>query len=91
MAKFPLAANGRSLAENDANGFIKLIFDKKYGELLGGHILAYNASELVGELGTVMKLEGTAEEISTTIHAHPTLSEIILEAAHSFDGKPIHM
>lgn len=91
VAKFPLAANGRSLAENDANGFIKLIFDKKYGELLGGHILAYNASELVGELGTVMKLEGTAEEISTTIHAHPTLSEIILEAAHSFDGKPIHI
>lgn len=91
VATFPLVANGRSLAENDTNGFIKLIFDKKYGELLGGHILAYNASELVGELGIVMKLEGTAEEISTTIHAHPTLSEIILEAAHSFDGKPIHI
>lgn len=91
VTTFPLAANGRSLAENDSNGFIKLIFDTKLGELLGGHILAYNASELLGELGTVMKLEGTAEEIATTVHAHPTLSEIILEAAHSFDGKPIHM
>lgn len=91
VTKFPLAANGRSLAENDTRGFVKLIFDKKYGELLGGHILAYNASEILGELGTIMKLEGTAEEISSTIHAHPTLSEIILEAAHSFEGKPIHM
>ncbi len=54
-------------------------------------MLAYNASELLGEIGVTMKLEGTAEEIAQTIHAHPTLSEIILEAAHGFDGKPIHM
>jgi dihydrolipoamide dehydrogenase len=91
VTMFPLAANGRSLAENDTLGFVKLIFDTKLGELLGGHILAYNASELLGELGTVMKLEGTAEEIASTIHAHPTLSEAIMEAAHSYDGKPIHM
>jgi dihydrolipoamide dehydrogenase len=88
---FPLVANGRSLAENDATGFVKLIFDTEYGELLGGHILAYNASELLGELGMVMKLEGTAEDIAHTIHAHPTLSEIILEAAHGYVDKPIHM
>jgi dihydrolipoamide dehydrogenase len=91
VSTFPLAANGRSLAENDTNGFVKLIFDTKYGELLGGHVLAYNASELLGELGVVMKLEGTAEEIAATIHAHPTLSEVILEAAHGFEGKPIHI
>ena len=91
VSTFPVAANGRSLGENEPNGFIKIIFDKKYGEVLGAHLLAYNASELLGEIGVTMKLEGTAEEIAQTIHAHPTLSEIILEAAHGFDGKPIHI
>ena len=91
VSTFPLAANGRSLGENEPNGFIKIIFDKKYGEVLGAHMLAYNASELLGEIGVTMKLEGTAEEIAQTIHAHPTLSEIILEASHGYDGKPIHM
>jgi dihydrolipoamide dehydrogenase len=91
VSTFPLAANGRSLGENEPNGFIKIIFDKKYGEVLGAHLLAYNASELLGEIGVTMKLEGTAEEIAQTIHAHPTLSEIILEAAHGYDGKPIHI
>lgn len=90
ISTFPLAANGRSLSENEKDGFIKLIISPKYKEILGAHILAYSASELIAEIGVTLELEGTAHELAHTIHAHPTLSEIVMEAAHGAIDKPIH-
>ncbi|MBE0700960.1 MAG: dihydrolipoyl dehydrogenase [Acholeplasmataceae bacterium] len=90
ISTFPLGANGRAMSENEKDGFVKLIVDTKYKEILGAHILAYSASELIAEIGITLELEGTAYELASTIHAHPTLSEIIMEAAHGAIGKPIH-
>ncbi len=88
---FPLIGNGKSLADGQSEGFIKLLVSEKYKEILGAHILAYNASDLIAELGVTMELEGTAYEIANTIHPHPTLSEIVMEAAEGAIGKPIHI
>lgn len=88
---FPIMANGKALADNEKDGFIKLIVDEKYKEILGAHILSYNASDLITEIGVTMELEGTAFEIANTIHPHPTLSEIIMEAALGAIDKPIHL
>lgn len=88
---FPIAGVGKSVADGEKDGFIKLLVGKKYKELLGAHIFSYNASDLIAELGVTMKLEGTAYEIADTIHAHPTLSEIVMEAAHGAIDKPIHI
>lgn len=87
---FPLLASGKALADNEKDGFVKLLVSEKYKEILGAHILAYNASDLIAELGVTMELEGTAYEIANTVHPHPTLSEIIMEAAHGAIDKPIH-
>lgn len=91
VSTFPLMASGKAMADNEKDGFIKLIVSEKYKEILGAHILSYNASDLIAELGVTMELEGTAYEIAHTIHPHPTLSEIILEAAHGAVDKPIHI
>lgn len=91
VSTFPLQASGKAMADNEKDGFIKLIVSEKYKEILGAHILSYNASDLIAELGVTMTLEGTAYEIAHTIHPHPTLSEIIMEAAHGAIDKPIHM
>ena len=88
---FPLQASGKALADNEKDGFIKLIVNEKYKEVLGAHILAYNASDLIAEIGVTMELEGTAYELAYTIHPHPTLSEIVMEAAHGAIDKPIHL
>ncbi len=88
---FPLVGNGKSIADGQTDGFIKLLVSDKYKEILGVHILAYNASDLIAELGVTMTLEGTAHELADTIHPHPTLSEIIMEAAEGAIGKPIHI
>ncbi len=88
---FPIAGVGKSVADGEKDGFIKLLVGKKYKELLGAHIFSYNASDLIAELGVTMKLEGTAYELAETIHAHPTLSEIVMEAAHGAIDKPIHI
>lgn len=91
VSKFPLAANGRSLSEGETVGFIKVITDKEYGELLGVHILAPNATELVSEAVVTMELEGTVFELAKTIHPHPTISEVVMEVAHGAIGKHIHI
>jgi dihydrolipoamide dehydrogenase len=88
---FPLAANGKALAEGEANGFIKVLADKEYGELLGVHILSMSATDMISEAVTTMELEGTVYEIAKAIHPHPTLSEIVMEAAHGIIDKPIHI
>jgi dihydrolipoamide dehydrogenase len=88
---FPLQASGKALADNEKDGFVKLIISKKYKEVLGAHILSSNASDLIAEIGVVLELEGTAYEIAHTIHPHPTISEVIMEAALGAIDKPIHM
>ncbi len=91
VSLFPVAANGRAMADNEKDGFVKLIVDKQFKEIIGAHILAYNASELISEISMTLELEGTAYELAHAIHPHPTLSEMIMEAAHGATGKHIHL
>jgi dihydrolipoamide dehydrogenase len=91
IGKFTFRANGRALASGSAEGFVKLIADAKSDRLLGAHIIGANASELVQEAVSVMEFEGTAEDLARTVHAHPTLSEAVKEAALAVDKRAIHM
>jgi len=89
VGKFPYSASGKATAAGDREGFVKLIFDEKYGELLGAHIIGDQATEMIAELGVAKTLEGDFESIAKTVHAHPTLSEMIMEAAEDADGQAI--
>ncbi len=91
VGKFPMSASGKALAMGETEGFVKIIADKKYGEILGVHIIGASATEIIAEAAAVMKLEGTLEELVNTIHAHPTIAETIMEAAHCALGEPIHL
>ncbi|MCM3713038.1 dihydrolipoyl dehydrogenase [Alkalihalobacillus oceani] len=90
-AKFPFAANGRALSLNDADGFMKLITRKDDGLVIGAQIAGPNASDMIAELGLAIETGMTAEDIALTIHAHPTLGEITMEAAEVALGTPIHI
>jgi dihydrolipoamide dehydrogenase len=91
VGKFPFTASGKALAVGEPEGFVKLIIAEPHGEVLGAHILGDNATELIAELGLAMDLEATWEEIEGTIHAHPTLSEAVHEAAGAAFGHAIHI
>ena len=91
IGKFPFTASGKARAIGETDGFVKLIFDEKYGELLGAHIVGAEATEMIAELGVAKALETTASGIMNTIHAHPTLSEAIMEAAENAYGHSIHI
>jgi len=91
VGKFPFSASGKASAAGAKDGFVKLIFDAKYGELLGGHMIGANVTELVAELVAVRKLETTGEELIKTVHPHPTMSEAIMEAAAAAYGEVIHL
>jgi dihydrolipoamide dehydrogenase len=91
IGKFPFMASGKAFASGDREGFVKLIFDAKYGELLGGHIIGPEATELISEITLAKSMEATYESIIKTIHAHPTLSESIMEAAANAYGESIHL
>jgi len=90
VGKFPFAASGKAVAAGDAEGFVKVITDTATGEILGAHILGNEAPELIAEYVLAMNLEGTVEEIHHSIHAHPTLSEALAEAAAATSGEAIH-
>ena len=90
VGKFSFLASGKGMAVGDTLGFVKLIFDEKYGELLGAHIVGSEATEMIAELGIAKALEATWDDLSMTIHAHPTLSEAIMEAAMDAQGHSIH-
>jgi len=90
VGKFFFQASGKAVAVGDTIGFVKLIFDTKYGELLGAHIIGSSATELIAELSIAKSLETTWEDIAMMVHAHPTLSEAIMEAALDAFGAPIH-
>jgi len=91
VGKFPFTASGKAVAVNHPEGFVKIITDVATGEILGAHILGSDATELIAEFGLAMELEATWEEIHATIHAHPTLSEAIGEAAASIHHEAIHI
>ncbi|EKS4342451.1 dihydrolipoyl dehydrogenase [Clostridium sporogenes] len=91
VGKFPLIYNGKSLIMNDTEGFIKIIADKKYEEVLGVHILGPRATDLITEAALALRLEATLEEIITTVHAHPTIGEAMKEAALAVNKEAIHM
>jgi dihydrolipoamide dehydrogenase len=91
IGKFPFSVSGRALAAGETDGFVKLIFDAKYGELLGVHMIGENVTELLSELVLARKLEATEEEIIDAIHPHPTLSEAIMEAAGVSVSRAIHL
>ncbi len=90
VGRFPLTANGRARASLETDGFVKIIRDKKYGEILGAHIVASHASEMIHELVVARENEYTVEEIELAVHAHPTLSEAVAEAALDSLGRVIH-
>jgi len=91
IGKFPFQANGKSLGLGESNGFVKIVVDAKYGELLGAHMIGPEVSELLPELTLAQQSELTIEEIAHNIHAHPTLSEAIMEAAEDALGHAIHI
>ncbi len=91
VGKFPFAASGRALAAGESDGFVKLIFDAKYGELLGVHMIGENVTDLLAELVLAKKLEATEAEIIDAMHPHLTYSEAIMEAAGVAEGRAIHL
>lgn len=91
VGKFPFMASGKAFAIGEREGFVKIIFDEKYGEILGGHIIGSEATEMIAEIALAISLEATGESIIKTVHAHPTLSEAIMEAAANAYGEAIHI
>ncbi|MDD3892795.1 MAG: FAD-dependent oxidoreductase, partial [Bacteroidales bacterium] len=91
VGKFPFTASGKATAGGMGEGFVKLIFDAKYGELLGAHMIGGNVTEMIAELVVARNLETTGHELMKSIHPHPTMSEAIMEAAAAAYGEVIHM
>ncbi|MBK6408658.1 MAG: dihydrolipoyl dehydrogenase [Flavobacteriales bacterium] len=91
IGKFPFTASGKASAAGAKDGFVKLIFDAKYGELLGAHMIGMNVTEMIAECVAMRKLETTGHEIIKTVHPHPTMSEAIMEAAAAAYGEVIHL
>lgn len=91
VGKFPFSASGKASASGANDGFVKLIFDAKYGELLGAHMIGANVTEMIAELVAVRKLETTGMELVKTIHPHPTMSEAVMEAAAAAYDEVIHL
>jgi len=91
VGKFPFSASGKASAAGAKAGFVKLIFDAKYGEFLGAHMIGMNVTELIAEVVVARKLETTGHEIIKSVHPHPTMSEAIMEAAAAAYGEVIHL
>jgi len=91
VGKFPYTASGKASAAGAKDGFVKLIFDAKYGELLGAHMIGANVTEMIAEIIVARKLEATGHEIIKSVHPHPTMSEAIMEAAAAAYGEAIHL
>jgi dihydrolipoamide dehydrogenase len=91
IGRFPFVGCGKALVINETEGFVKIISEKKYGEVVGAAILGPHATDLINEIGLAIQMEATFEEIAHTIHAHPTIAESIMEAALDVDAKAIHM
>jgi len=91
IGKFPFRANGRALANEDADGMVKFVADAKTDRILGAHILQHTASELIAEAASVMEFGGSSEDLGRTCHSHPTLSEAVKEAALNVEKRALHI
>src|SRR5690606_23778003 len=91
VGKFPFSASGKASAAGAKEGFVKLVFDAKYGELLGAHMIGNNVTELIAEIVAIRKLETTGHELIKTVHPHPTMSEAVMEAAAAAYDEVIHL
>ncbi len=91
VGKFPFQANGKALGLGEGAGFVKIVMDEKYGEILGAHMIGPEVTELLPELTLAQMMELTPTEIARNVHAHPTLSEVLMEAAHAAEGQAIHI
>jgi dihydrolipoamide dehydrogenase len=91
VGKFPFSASGKARIIGEEEGFAKIVAEKKYDEILGVHIIGPHATELIAEACVAMQLESTAEELGRTMHAHPTVSEAVMEAAEGAEGMAIHI
>jgi dihydrolipoamide dehydrogenase len=91
IGRFPFQANGKALGLGDYAGWVKIIVDEKYGEILGAHMIGPEVTELLPELTLARMMELTPAEIARNVHAHPTLSEVLMEAAHAAEGRAIHI
>ena len=91
VGKFPFSASGKATAAGNKDGFVKLVFDAKYGEILGCHMIGDNVTEMIAEAVALRKLEATGHDIIKTVHPHPTMSEAIMEAAAAAYGEVIHL
>jgi dihydrolipoamide dehydrogenase len=91
VGKYPLSAHGRALTAGHSEGFVKIVADAKYGEVLGVHMIGHNVSELIAEAGISRALESTVEEIAAHAHAHPSMAEAVMEAAFAAMGRAIHI
>jgi dihydrolipoamide dehydrogenase len=91
VGRFPFSAIAKAKILDDTRGFVKIVTDRRYDEVLGVHIIGRQATELIAEATLALELEATVESICTAIHAHPTLSEAMGEAALAADGRAIHM
>ena len=91
VGRFPFSASGKANAAGEKDGFVKLIFDSKYGELLGAHMIGANVTEMIAEIVVARNLETTGHEIIKSVHPHPTMSEAIMEAAAAANGEVIHL
>lgn len=91
IGKFPFTASGKAKAAGAPEGFVKVLYDKKYGELLGGHMVGYNVTELIAEIVTARALETTGHEVIKAVHPHPTMSEAIMEASAAAYDEVIHL
>lgn len=91
IGKFPLSINGKAMIEGNTDGFVKVLSETKYGEVMGVHIVAAHATDMIAEAVMAMKLESTVEDMARVVHAHPTISETVMEASFAADDRPIHL
>jgi len=91
VGKFPFSASGKASAAGAKEGFVKVLFDAKYGEFLGAHMIGANVTEMIAEVVAARKLETTGHEIIKTVHPHPTMSEAVMEAAAAAYDEVIHL
>jgi len=90
ISEFPLTANGKALIEGDTEGMVRIISDKKYGEVVGTQVIAPHATDMIAEAALLIQMEGTVYDVAHTVHAHPTVSEIFMEAGFDAFDQPIH-
>jgi dihydrolipoamide dehydrogenase len=91
VGRFPFLANGKASGLGESTGWVKIVTEAKYGEILGAHMIGPEVTELLPELTLAQMMELTPEQIARNVHAHPTLSEVLMEAAHVAEGQPIHI